>query len=169
MKNNQYIQIIPGIYYEISTGLPYSDRRNTKFHLLDSRINDYGYRRVLIDGKAKLWHRIVYEYFNGKIPNGKFVDHKDNDRNNSRIDNLQLCTKKYNCRKQIKHKNNKSVYTGASFDKETGRYVAAITIDGKTKKLGRYNTAYEAHLVYMAEKKKIHGADSIAPLIEQSA
>lgn len=35
-------------------------------------------------------HRVVWEYHNGKIPDGYDVHHKDKDRTNNDIDNLEL-------------------------------------------------------------------------------
>jgi hypothetical protein len=42
------------------------------------------YRR---DGK--LMHRVVWEHFNGKIPDGHHIHHKDGDAGNNGIDNLE--------------------------------------------------------------------------------
>src|SRR3990167_230189 len=38
-------------------------------------------------------HRVVWEHFKGKIPKGYHVHHKDEDRNNNQIGNLELLTK----------------------------------------------------------------------------
>lgn len=41
-------------------------------------------------------HRIVYELFKGKIPEGYVVDHIDTNTKNNHIDNLRACTTKEN-------------------------------------------------------------------------
>lgn len=41
-------------------------------------------------------HRLVWETFNGEIPEGKEIDHIDNDTRNNHIDNLQLVTRRQN-------------------------------------------------------------------------
>lgn len=41
-------------------------------------------------------HRVVWEAFNGPIPKGMQVDHKDGNKKNNRLDNLQLLTAKQN-------------------------------------------------------------------------
>ena len=55
---------------------------------------------VLYDDKhhAKTYivSRLVWEAFNGPIPAGYEVDHKDNNPENNRLDNLQLLTHKEN-------------------------------------------------------------------------
>ena len=43
--------------------------------------------------------RYVYECFKGNIPDGKVVDHIDNNKNNNTIMNLQLLSSKENIRK----------------------------------------------------------------------
>lgn len=37
-------------------------------------------------------HRVIWELHNGPIPEGMVIDHKDCDRVNNHIDNLQVCT-----------------------------------------------------------------------------
>lgn len=60
------------------------------------------------------------------------------------------------CNRKL-NSNNKSGYPGVSFNKATGKWTAQIKINGKNKFLGRFNTAYEAHLAYEAAAKKLHG------------
>lgn len=38
------------------------------------------------------WHRVIWFYFNGEIPEGLEVNHKDEDKTNNSIDNLELLT-----------------------------------------------------------------------------
>ena len=42
--------------------------------------------------KGKRLHRTVWEYHNGDIPDGYHVHHKDGDRTNNQIENLDLMT-----------------------------------------------------------------------------
>ena len=39
-----------------------------------------------------LWHRVIWFYFNGDIPEGLEVNHKDENKTNNSIDNLELLT-----------------------------------------------------------------------------
>ncbi|WP_077603633.1 HNH endonuclease [Oceanobacillus sojae] len=45
------------------------------------------------DGDRKLMHRYVWEYYNGKIPENHDIHHKDHDRSNNDISNLELYSK----------------------------------------------------------------------------
>ena len=62
--------------------------------------NNDGYLQVALskDGKQTtfLVHRLVYEAFNGKIPEGMQVNHIDEDKTNNSIENLNVMTSKEN-------------------------------------------------------------------------
>lgn len=49
-------------------------------------------------------HRLVYETFVGKIPEGKEIDHMDGDTSNNSLDNLQILTPRNNKTKYYKGK-----------------------------------------------------------------
>lgn len=50
------------------------------------------YYRVLADGHLFLAHRIVWALTYGPAPDGLVINHKDQDRSNNRVDNLELST-----------------------------------------------------------------------------
>jgi hypothetical protein len=52
-----------------------------------SGVKNKTYRRI---------HRLVWEAFNGKIPNDYHIDHKNADKKDNRLENLQLMTPKEN-------------------------------------------------------------------------
>lgn len=60
------------------------------------RIGTMGYRtvRAMIDGKrmTALSHRLVWLHFNGPIPDGLTVNHKNGVKHDNRPDNLELAT-----------------------------------------------------------------------------
>ena len=47
-------------------------------------------------------HRFVWECHNGLIPEGKVIDHINNDKEDNRLCNLQLVTPQENCKKSAK-------------------------------------------------------------------
>lgn len=49
-------------------------------------------------------HRVVWRYFNGDIPEGNVIDHKDEVRDNNHPDNLQPVTQSKNVRLSIARK-----------------------------------------------------------------
>lgn len=50
------------------------------------------------DGKGRpfQWHRVIYYYFKGEIPEGMQVNHIDEDKTNNTLSNLNLMTPKEN-------------------------------------------------------------------------
>ncbi len=58
-------------------------------------INKKGYRVLLINGKPMLEHRHIFRVMRGmKIPQGYQIHHRDLNKLNNNIDNLQLVTPK---------------------------------------------------------------------------
>lgn len=51
------------------------------------------YLSSIINGKRYRLHRYVWEYYNGKIPKGYHIHHKDHNKDNNELDNLELLTK----------------------------------------------------------------------------
>src|SRR6478735_2179147 len=68
------------------------------------------------DGKGKSYtvHQLVAIAFMGHIPNGinNIVDHKDNDKSNNHIDNLQIITQRKNATKDQFRYGRNSQYVG---------------------------------------------------------
>ena len=70
--------------------------------LLPQGITERGYKQVDVYNdmgvkKHMKVHKLVYMAHVGVIPNGMQVNHKDEDKTNNCIDNLELMTNKKNC------------------------------------------------------------------------
>ena len=52
-----------------------------------------------IDGKCRkfLWHRVIWTFFYGTIPEDKEINHVDENKQNNTLSNLSLCTHRENC------------------------------------------------------------------------
>ena len=165
---NGFIEIADGLYYEEATGLPWTTKNNR--HGTDGKLkrltckNSRGYYYVKINGEMKSWHRLIYEYFEGPIPEGFQVDHINNVRTDNRIENLQLLTNKENVRCRLKQKNNISGYPGVSWYKRDKKWRARININGKTKHLGLFESIEAASQAFLEAKIKYHGKESIRAL-----
>lgn len=57
-------------------------------------ITSKGYIRITHNGKLRMEHDVVWEKANGKIPDGHDVHHKDFNKQNNALENLELLTKK---------------------------------------------------------------------------
>ena len=84
-----------------------------------------GYRAVRIknkDGIQKSFylHRLIWQAFNGNIPEGLEVCHEDCNRDNNRLSNLRLLTHTQNCRnpQSIKNYRTANQLSKGKYDKE---------------------------------------------------
>lgn len=89
-------------------------------------------------------------------PENKFVDHINGDTLDNRKDNLRLCNHQDNMRNSKKRKHSRQLYKGIVL-LNNGTYTARISINGKYKYLGRFETAIHAALAYNEAAKKYFG------------
>lgn len=106
-----------------------------------------GRRRVEIDGRAYLVHRVAYFLHTGEQP-PRFLDHKDGDALNNRFPNLRPATRRQNNRNKGIYANNSTGYRGVVYCRESGKYRARIGLGGKKKTIGRFTTPEEASRAY---------------------
>lgn len=100
------------------------------------------YFAVMVFGKTTYLHRIIYEMFNGDIPDGFEIDHIDVNSLNNRLENLRLVTRTQNVRNINVRRDSTSGITGVF--QHGKRWKAQICIGGKQKNLGLHATKEEA-------------------------
>lgn len=103
-------------YYQVSDNGNVKSLRNGK--ILVPAITIHGYKRITLckNGKKenKVIHRLVAEVFLDNPKNYPCVNHKDENKLNNFVENLEWCDKKYNtnyggCIKRRSEKHNKKV------------------------------------------------------------
>ena len=104
------------------------------------------------NGRLHYVHRLVWETFNGKIPDGLEIDHIDTDTSNNSLDNLQLLTRRENIQKY-----NKKAYGSIVRDRRD-EFIELY------KKLGTYKkveeeTGVSYQCIYRSIKDVIHRYD----------
>ena len=83
------------------------DGRNIRFNgrVLSPGKDKQGYLSLSLyeKGKQKRYgvHKLVFEAFNGLVPDGLQIDHIDNDKSNNHLENLRLVTPKENCHARV--------------------------------------------------------------------
>lgn len=99
-------------------------------------------------------HRVIYYLSTGIDPLDSFIDHK-NHYNNNGI--LREATPSQNTQNSRPRKNTSSKYKGVSWHKRNKKWVSNITLNGKRKYLGSFETEEEAAFAYNKEALNLFG------------
>ena len=116
----------------------------------------YGYRQISINNKKYKAHRLAFLWMEGSFPDD-MVDHINHKPSDNRWINLRPATRAENQHNRQTNSKNTSGYKGIYFHKATGKYVAQVTVDRKTKYLGCFTDPEEAHKAYCQAANKFHG------------
>ena len=115
-----------------------------------------GYQRVWFNVNGRRHgsqvHRLVWEAFNGSIPDGMQINHINSDRSNNLLSNLELVTTQQNTKHGVLH-GNKTNRTGFIGVKKQGNRYEAYAHEPQTHKtihIGSYDTRTEAARAYNA-------------------
>ena len=107
-----------------------------------------GYRGIKIDGKEYQAHRLAWLYVHGFWP-ACHIDHINGIRNDNRLSNLRDVSRSENAQNQYR-------VLGVCLTRR--KFQAQIKIDGKSRYLGRFETAELAHQAYIKAKRRLHPA-----------
>lgn len=130
-----------------------------KQKLLKPQINSRGYYQVRLwknsKGSIIKVHQLVAMSFLNHIRNGLklVVNHIDLDKTNNHIHNLEVITQRENA--NMKHIKTSSSYVGVCWDKSNNKWKSSITINGKLKHLGLFESELDASNAYQEIYKTI--------------
>lgn len=102
---------------------------------------DKGYRRIELNGRLYLMHRLIWLWHGRELVDGLVLDHIDNNPSNNRIENLQQILHADNLRRRDCVKNAKG---GVSFHKAGQKWRARLVRNNKEIYLGSFKTREEA-------------------------
>ena len=119
-------------------------------------VNAAGYLKVMFRDRPIMAHRLAWLIHYGELP-PPFLDHINCVRTDNRIANLRPASRTENNRNGGMRKNNTFGFKGVCFCTQTGRWQAAITVDRRSIRLGRFDTPEEAHEAYRAAAERYHG------------
>lgn len=130
----------------------------TRNKLLKTPLTVHGYPYVRLRGTFKTVHRIVAEVLIPKVNGKGQVNHKDGNKTNNHISNLEWCTQSENALHAFatglqdsppgdvgnKRHSIHSVYHNVGYYPARGKWVARMSIAGKVKLGGYFDTEVEA-------------------------
>ena len=114
-------------------------------------------------------HRIIWEMFNGTIPEKMVIDHLDRNPHNNNIDNLACKTNQHNLQNKNKYSTNKSGFTGIYklVNKSNNCYYVAywVTLEGKRRQklfsVDKLGDAQALELAILYRKNVMEGLNQI--------
>lgn len=152
------------LHYDPETGVFTRKVRTAQCHQIGDRADfvvgtggQRGYHRVALDGHRHLAHRLAWLYVHGEWPAGE-VDHRNGVRGDNWIKNLRDVTRQINAenfRKATK-RNKHGTLLGATLHEQNHCWIARITVARKSIYIGSFTTEEQAHLAYLAYKRKHH-------------
>lgn len=120
------------------------------------------YARIGVGKHSFLVHRVIWFFAYDEWPSGD-IDHINGDKQDNRLENLRSVTRSENLRNMIRRSDNKSGCTGVYWRKGEGKWIATVTVRGRTTYLGRFRhkaNAIEARLTAQTQLgfTKRHGS-----------
>jgi hypothetical protein len=119
-------------------------------------VDKIGYRRIAIEGKRYLAHRLAWFYVTGLWP-ARDIDHRNLNKDDNAFCNLREATDSQNHANSPLSKRSSSGLKGANFNRFYNRWQSYIKVDGKSIFLGRFDTKEAAHAAYVAASARYHG------------
>lgn len=119
--------------------------------------NADGYLVLGVAGKTYLSHRLAWLWVYGKWPT-EHIDHINGNPADNRICNLREATRSLNMQnlRRAKTSNVSSGLLGVTAHKKSGKWIAQIYTNGRTKFLGYFVGKEDAHAAYLAAKRLAH-------------
>lgn len=121
---------------------------------ISGSVNSDGYLDIRVLGKLYRAHRLAWLYMTGEWPSG-VIDHRDHQKTNNKYANLRDVTHAVNLQNQIRARSDS--HLGVLGVIRSGpKFRAEISVDGKSRHIGSYDTPEQASEAYWAAKSRLH-------------
>lgn len=151
-----------GLYWITDTGDVLADDRIIKMpnggvhilkrHVQKVQVTKKGYAKVMLTDsigrrKGVYVHRLVIENF--LVKRELQVNHKDCNKLNNHIDNLEFVTNRENTNYRFRHTDKSSSFAGVTWNKRRNKWQSQKMINGKRTYLGLFDSELDAHNKYL--------------------
>lgn len=119
-------------------------------------LNALGYIRICVDYVDYAAHRLVWLYQFGSFPSSQ-IDHINGNRADNRLCNLRLADNSQNNQNRPLQRNSTSGFKGVSLHKQSGRWFAYATKNGRRVSGGYHESAEQAFAAATALRTQLHG------------
>lgn len=134
-------------------------KRTGKIRIMKPQIHTNGYLCLTLyknEQQEKCFvHRLVAFAFIRNTKNELEVNHKDWDKKNNNVSNLEWCSRRYNGNHRANKHASSSKYPGVYFHKATQKWKVHITINGHQEHLGYFDSEKHAGLAYKHMAKEV--------------
>lgn len=115
------------------------------------------YRRVFLDGKQYYAHRLAWLYVTGEWPHDQ-IDHINGVKTDNRWCNLRHVSAEKNQQnwREAMPWNKTSGLLGVCWHGKNQKWVAQISVKGRSRVVGYSDDPNEAHQMYLDAKRKLH-------------
>lgn len=148
------------VHYDPETGIftRKTDRGGYKAGGVMGTPSHRGYRKLCVDKVHYYAHRLAWLYVNGEMP--KVIDHINGDTSDNRIANLRNVDQATNLQ-SITNPNrvNTSGFRGVT--RKRNKWVAQLSLNNKTIRLGTHETKEAAHAAYIEAKRRYHPMSNV--------
>ena len=132
--------------------MPNGGEKIIKEHNPKISITYKGYEKVMLTNKDRIRkgcfiHRLVAETFLGKNKNQ--VNHKDLNKRNNNLSNLEFVTNRENSNHRFSFINKSSTYAGVTWNKKRNKWQSQKMINGKRTYLGLFENEIDAYNKYL--------------------
>lgn len=147
--------------YEIANNGEVKSLKRGREKLLKIQTDKYGYNKIVLSGgsrknkKTVPIHQLVWDAFgNQERTDDLVIDHINRIRDDNRIENLRLVSKRQNSLNNSIKKVGKVKYRGVYWHNRNEKFYSHITFNKKRHWLGMFNTEIEASNAYERFRKE---------------
>jgi len=144
--------------FDYADGCLYWKVRKSHCNTIGKEAGSYtykGYRRIVVDYKEYVTHRLVYLLHHGYVP--EYIDHINGIKDDNRIENLRAATGSENMYNIGVLKSNTSGVKGVYWVTGRCKWRAGIRYGGKRYYLGMFDDLELAELVVREARELLHG------------